>query len=96
MPDSAVSNEEFADIVAYSLIYNAPKTQANLFGFEAELETSSNTGADVSMFNTIASDDKRGDAVSENTLPPETQADPKNVEAITTTTTAPIAADTFS
>ena len=48
------------------------------------------------MFNTIASDDKRGDAVSENTLPPETQADPKNVEAITTTTTALIAADTFS
>ena len=35
MPDSAVSNEEFAKKVTYSLIKDVYESQANFFGFDA-------------------------------------------------------------
>ena len=55
MPDSVVSNEEFVKKkVTYKLIKDVTESQANFFGFDAELGTSSNAGEDVSMFDTTA------------------------------------------
>ena len=78
-----VSTDDFVDIVAYSNICQVFEAQANFFGFKTDVETSSTTGAGVTMDDTPASKDLLTESSAETTTP-------NNVAVANNTTTTKV------